>query len=59
MLKRLLSGTVLAMLMAPVMHAAGSVPPEAVSHIPLDRLAALGNAALSALCSHLDFLCGS
>ncbi len=54
MIKRLAFGFLLALLTAPVLAAAPTLPEQATSHLPWDRLA---SAAAEALCTYLGVGC--
>ena len=54
MIKRLAFGLALALLTAPVLSAAPTLPEQATSHLPWDKFAA---AAADALCTYLGLGC--
>ena len=54
MIKRLVFGFAMAVLTAPILSAAPTLPEQATSHLPWDKLAA---AAAEALCTYLGVGC--
>ena len=54
MFKRLTLGVAIALIAAPTLFAAPTLPTQGISHLPWDRL---GYAVRNALCEHLNLGC--